>query len=288
MNIISQTIQDIKSLKNQGATNIVKVSLTSLKTYLVENPQLTADEFKENINALISARPTEPFVQNVLNSLIQNLEPFNTQNVIDKIVATEVELQKKEQQIIENGVELLKDKSIILTHCHSSNVENILKKIHLLKPNLKVFATHTEPRHQGEITARNLAAAGVDVTLIIDSEASFLVSQEDDQSIDAVLIGADALLPDSSVINKVGSYGISLSAHNAQIPLYVVASLLKFAPNGIEIEERNEKEVWVNPPAGVKILNPAFDRVPSDFITALITESGIIKPSELSKIINYT
>lgn len=272
MDIIDQTIQQIKSLQVQGATSIVKASLNALKIWSEENKR-SIDEFKKKAEALSSARPTEPFVTNFLKWTVNIKVIGEREKILDEIT----------EKIISFGVNILQDKKIILTHCHSSSVENILKKLHEKNKKLEVFVTKTEPLHQGEITAKNLAGFGVKVTMINDNEAAFMISKEDNQRIDTILIGADAIISDGSIINKVGSYGIALSAKNANVPLYIVASLLKFTDKEIKIEERSGSEIWDKPPEGVLIFNPAFDKVPKEFITGIITESGMIKPSEISK-----
>jgi len=283
MDIISQTVQDIKSLKIQGATNIVKTSLNALSVWSSEEKTFSINDFKKKAESLYKARPTEPFVTNVLIWTIKKLEGTGLEKTKDVLEEQKKYLQEITEKIIDIGASSLEGKKIILTHCHSSNVEEIIKRLHKKDNTIEVFATITEPLHQGEITAKNLSEFGVKVTMITDGEAAFMISHEDNQKINVVLIGADVILKDGSVINKVGSYGIALSAGNANIPLYVIASLLKFTPDEIKIEERNGNEIWDNPPKGVKIFNPAFDKVPEKFITGIITEEGIIKPNKVEE-----
>lgn len=280
-NIIDITISKIKSLEIQGATNIVKASLNTLRKWGREKKQISFEDYKIQAENLYKARPTEPFVTNVLKWTIKKLEEKGIDKVEEVIEETEKIINGITEKNINNGIETLKGKKIILTHCHSSNVEEILKRLREKEKNLQVFVTQTEPLHQGETTAKNLAAAGVKVTVITDGEAAFMISKEDKQIIDAVLIGVDAILKDGSIINKVGSYGIALSAWKAKIPLLVVASLLKFTNNKIKIEERKGSEIWDKPPEGVLIFNPAFDKVPKDFITGIITEEGTLRVDEV-------
>lgn len=282
MNIIDETVSKIKSLEIQGATNVAKASLSALKEWSQQTKSWTISDFKKNAKSLATARPTEPFVQNILSSIVQTIELNGKETVTKTIEDMEDKLTEIKENIIASGLEVLKGKNIILTHCHSTSVEEILKKLHSQNQNLQVFATETRPLFQGRTTVEHLSKARVKVTMITDSQASFMVSQEDDQKIDAVLIGADAILPDGSIINKVGSYGISLSAKEAKVPLYIVASLLKFTLKEIKIEEREASELWQNPPEGVLIFNPAFDKVPEGHIKGIITEAGIVTPDSLS------
>ena len=121
-----------------------------------------------------------------------------------------------------------------------------------------------------------------EATMITDSEAPFIISREDQTAIDLVIVGSDALDADGSAVNKVGSYGISLSAHQARIPFYVTTTLLKFSSEPILIELRSPSEIWKDKPTKLKILNPAFDKIPAAHITYFITEVGLVKPSEIA------
>lgn len=279
MDIISQTVSDIKSLKIQGASNILKASLSVLRKLSLENPKLSFTDLEGYINLLKTARPTEPLTQNCLQLLL-NTVAVKQSKIISALEDIERLVKEIEEKITINGSMVLKNKNIILTHCHSTTVENILFDIGKNNPHLRIFATETRPKMQGEITAKHLAEKGIHVTLITDSQAAFVISKEDKQEIDAVLLGADVLLSDA-IINKVGSYGIGLSSWRENIPIYSAATLLKFLPDEPVIEERAPSEIWENPPTGVEILNPAFDKIPAKFITGLITEAGILQPQDL-------
>jgi translation initiation factor 2B subunit (eIF-2B alpha/beta/delta family) len=103
---------------------------------------------------------------------------------------------------------------------------------------------------------------------------------------DKMIIGVDAIKLNGDIINKVGSFGMALSSYYSDVPVYIAASLLKIDMlDNIKIEQRESKEVWVDAPVNLKILNFAFDVVPSKFIKGIICEFGIIKPKEIKKYI---
>ncbi|MBI4999173.1 translation initiation factor eIF-2B [Candidatus Gottesmanbacteria bacterium] len=256
-NNLAQTVADIRSLKIQGATEVARAGLKAL----LEIPD---DKINQAIDELISARPTEPLLQNCLT-----LVWLKGNSVIKPTLAR---LDDIKEEIIKNGLPLIKDESNILTHCHSSTVVELLKRARQKGINFKVYLTETRPAFQGRITGKELVAAGISSTMITDSEAAFLVSQEDNRKIDLVLFGADAITSDGGAINKVGSYGIALSAQQAKIPLYIAATLLKFSPRPIVIEERAGKEIWKKKPRDLIILNPSFDLIPPELITSYICE----------------
>jgi methylthioribose-1-phosphate isomerase len=126
------------------------------------------------------------------------------------------------------------------------------------------------------------------ITMVVDSSASFILDRNDPfgLDIDAVVIGCDAIKLNGDIINKVGSYSISAAAFDNKIPVYIAGNLLKTdIHDTIQIETRSGVEVRPDKPEGLEIINFAFDQVPAKFITGIITEFGIIKPSEVEKVV---
>ncbi len=299
-NIIQKTKKQIKDLKIQGATNIAKASILAIYQYAQKERFKDAKDFHRKIlkaaKGLAFVRPTEPLAQNAMRFLLSEIKGekelekeknklLNTCGEILKILeAVEEKIAKYTSNIIENG-----DK--ILTHCHSSTVEKGLIFAKNEGKAFEVYNTETRPLFQGRITAKNLIKASIPTTMVVDSSAGFLISKYSGKELimNKVLIGCDAILKDGSIINKIGSFGISLSAYYEKVPLYVATSLLKFTPKSwIKIERRSPREIWKNAPKGLKIINFAFDVVPAKFIKGIICEKGLIKPSQIKTAIKET
>ena len=166
-----------------------------------------------------------------------------------------------------------------LTHCNSSAA--VAAIIHAHKAGgVEAFCTETRPWRQGRITVRELADAGVPVTLIVDSAVGLLMPD-----IDAVLVGADTVEWDGSLLNKVGTSQLACAASRNSVPFYCCAESYKFAPPSQagkrrEIELRGADEVLdgaVLP--GANVWNPVFDRTPPELITAFVTEHGQVAPA---------
>lgn len=287
MDEIAKLVLDIKSLKIQGATNILKSSLAVLKKYFLNNSSFSPTDFKEAVKLLSSARPTEPMTLNCLKYLIK-LVASDQKNLLSSCLLIEELIKSVEEKLTNEGFNLLKKYPTFLTHCHSASVENILTKIFFENNNLLIYVTHTEPLHQGRITAGNLISRGIKTVMINDNYGPALLSNNKENTIEAVIIGADVLFSDKGIINKTGSYGLSLSAFFHHLPVYVVASLLKFQIEKPVIEEREGNEIWENHPKNLEIKNPAFDFVPYNFITGLITEAGLVKPENIHDMISLT
>jgi len=251
----NQIAKDIKSVKIQGARNIAKQALCAYSL----NPTKSAKR------KLLSLRPTEPMLMNVLNKL--NKE--NKKEILKHFDSAQDKINKLVFKTIKNN-------DVIFTHCHSTNVINALIYSKKKKKNFEVYNTETRPLFQGRKTARELRKAKIKVTQFIDSALGVALSKEQaTRKVDKVFLGADALLK-KGIINKIGSEVIAQVAKNQKIPVYIIADSWKFTKKNVPIEQRKLNEVWNNAPKNIKIKNPAFEFVPKKYIKAIISELGIL------------
>lgn len=199
------------------------------------------------------------------------------------------------QSIGQCGSKLLHDGMSILTHCNAgglatAGVGTALAPVYWAVEQegkaIKVYADETRPLLQGaRLTAWELQKAGIDVTLICDNMAALVMRLG---KIDAVIVGTDRVAANGDFANKIGTYGVALSAQYHNIPFYVAAPLSSVdlkTPSGneIPIEERDGEEIChfggrrIAPP-NVKTFNPSFDVTPCELVTAFITERGVLYP----------
>ncbi len=256
--------RDIKQIKIQGARNIARAALYAYS--LVPT--------KDSIKKLVSLRPTEPMLQRVLALVTKRpykeiLEHFDlAQNEINKQV-----------------LRLIKDKDIIFTHCHSTNVSNALIYAKKKGKKFEVYNTETRPLFQGRRTARELIKARIKVTMFVDSAMAVAIEKGNSKGknyVSKIFLGADALL-EKGIINKIGSGLISELAYRNNIPVYILADSWKFTRKKIQIENRSLNEVWNNAPKKIKIENPAFEFVQKRYISGIVTELGLMKYEEFVK-----
>lgn len=254
-----QICKDIKSLKIQGATNVAKAGIQALK-------------LKHDINSvkkILSLRPTEPALRNAINFSLKD-----TNKNPDLALRHFDEARKK---IAEIGVSKIQKDSVVFTHCHASTVTGILKEAFKTKK-FEVYCTETRPMYQGRITAKELASAKIPVTMFVDSAARYALKNSD-----VMLLGADAVLSNGKVANKVGSELFAEAAKKYDIPIFVCTDSWKFDPSTVwgyeeKLERREAKEVWPSPPKGVKISNIAFELISQELITGIISELGVYNP----------
>ena len=192
------------------------------------------------------------------------------------------------------GARLIPKNGKILTHCNAGALATagygtalgVIRKAHEQKKNIKVFVDETRPYLQGaRLTAWELKEEKIPFTLITDNMAGYFMYQG---KINVVIVGADRIAANGDVVNKIGTYTVSVLARKHNIPFYVAApvstfDITKSSGKEIVIEERNFQEVTHIgkkriTPKGIEVANPAFDITPHDDITAIITEKGVIKP----------
>ncbi len=292
-----QVVEDIRSLKIQGATNIAIEGVNAFSS-LAERLEVSSidnmfKELGEARQALATARATEPALRNGLRYIVYNLhEKASSIQEARQIVKSFAEeyinlLKESKRKVIQYGAHRIKKGSTIMTHCHSSLSTGIILEAHRQGKDIKVFCTETRPRYQGRITAKELVDAGITTTQVVDSAMRWVINRHD---VDIIITGADSITSQGTVINKIGTRLLALAAREMDIPFYSAINLLKYDPETSigklsEIEMRESKEIWENPPEGLNFLNPAFETVSHDLIDGIISEAGVFAPSAVYLIV---
>lgn len=198
------------------------------------------------------------------------------------------------KKIGEHGEKLLKDNWNVLTHCNAGALATagwgtalgVIRSACERGKRIHVFVDETRPVLQGSrLTAWELMKDGINVTLISDNASAYFMKKGE---INCVLVGADRIAMNGDVANKIGTLKLAVLAHYFKIPFYVAApsSTVDFnisSGEEIPIEERGADEVkkignFNIAPKNVEVKNPSFDVTPSELITAIITEKGVIYP----------
>lgn len=269
MNHTESTAAQIRALKIQGANAIAKAALRALAADKVSDPGGDAGAWAAT---LVAARPNEPMLRNLLKAfLAADVGPHGSESLAEMMLAR---VQVEEAAIGSSGAGLIRDGMAVFTHCHSSSAVGVLREAHRRGIRFKVFNTETRPRFQGRITASELAAEGIQVVHMVDSAAKVALD-----GADLFLFGADAILPSGYLVNKVGTGIFCVVASRYDVPSYCAAHTLKVVRDAVDesVEQRDPAEVWPDAPPGVLVLNPAFDKVHLKYVTAFVTERGLLK-----------
>ena len=199
-----------------------------------------------------------------------------------------------------HGAMLLPARGTVITHCNAgalatAGMGTALAVIYTAVKQgkkIKVFADETRPLLQGaRLTAWELTKSRIPVTLICDNMAAMVMAKH---QIDAVIVGADRITMSGDFANKIGTYSLAVNARVHDIPFFVAAPLSTFdaalkVGRDIPIELREADEIThigntQIAPDNVCVYNPAFDVTPARYVTAFITEKGVITPPFSSKI----
>jgi len=261
-----------------------------------------AEEFREAKRYLASSRPTAVNLFWALDRMEARLraQAGRSPSEVKAALRAEAEAIRDEDEAVcrrlgEHGLGLLRPGMGLLTHCNAGTLATArygtaLAPVYLGAERgygFRVYADETRPLLQGaRLTAWELMQAGVDVTLLCDNMASFVLRQG---RVQAALVGCDRVAANGDVANKIGTSGVAILCRHYGVPLYVVAPLSTVdlaCPTGadIHIEERPAEEVtekWYArrmAPEGVKVLNPAFDVTDAALVTAIVTERGVVRP----------
>lgn len=300
---IEQLKKDIEDLKIQGATSVAISTFEGMKMFLQN--KWGNNDVKDLVNSVLevgeylsNTRENEPLARNgvfYIKKKSENLymEKISIKDTQDRLLSLIDEyldmISNSKKELVKNCSDDLREFENVLTHCHSSTVVDLFKGISKGKKNsdFSVICTETRPKFQGRITAKALVDARIDTTLIGDSAAESFVIGRGNKPVDAVFLGCDQITRDGYMINKIGSWGIAMASHYAGKPVYVVTPLLKVDPHtsasDIEIEVREEEELWSDAPKGLEMFNPAFEIVDNSLITGYVTEAGILGPKELEE-----
>lgn len=191
-----------------------------------------------------------------------------------------------------HGAEIIEDGDTILTHCNAGALAcvdygtalGVVRSAFNQGKDINVICDETRPRGQGaRLSVWEMQQEGIPVKLIPDVASGYLMSQ---YKINKIVIGADRIAK-GGVVNKIGSLMVALAANHFHVPFYVAAPLSTFDFNtsifDTEIEERSPDEVIYYGncricPEETEVINPAFDIIPKELITGIITENGIIDP----------
>lgn len=308
---IQQVYDAIVTMKVRGAPLIGLCAAYGLAIAVQQYSDAPYEEvqqqFAKDVDYLASSRPTAVNLFWALNKVQEvAMKAVSLQQLQQLVVEEAIRLHEEDEERCRNigqfALSLLENKKRIMTICNAGTIATAkygtaLAPFHLGIEQGKifeVFACETRPVLQGaRLTAWELQKSGVDVTLITDSMAAHTIAVK---NIEAIIVGADRIAANGDTANKIGTHNLAILAKTFGIPFYVAAPTSTFdvsikSGKEIPIEERNAEEITQiagiqTAPLHTKVFNPAFDVTPAEYISAIITEKGIIYPDFIQNIIS--
>ena len=273
-----------------------------------DNTEDFSKKLEPAMDTLLKTRPTAVNIKWAVDrfrAFIEKHKDAGIQNLKELLIQEAKEVLQEDIQINRAiglwGSQFIHDGDTILTHCNAGSLATggygtATAPMRVAKEQGKkfsVFADETRPVLQGaRLTAWELMEDEIPVTLITDNSAGALMKQGE---INLAIVGTDRTVLNGDVANKIGTYTVAVLCKEHNIPFYVAAPLssIDFSiPSGdlIPIEERGPEEVTdvfgkcKIAPEGVKVKNLAFDVTPAKYVTAIITEKGAFRPTDLKKL----
>ena len=292
----------IKEMKLRGAPLIGVAAAYGLALTAFHSKSKIRDELlkelEESAEVLRKTRPTAVNLFWAIDRVMKKAQETagTKEDLVEAVIAEAQRMANEDVEVNRrmgmHGAELLEDGDVVLTHCNAGSLATVdygtalgvIRGAIEAGKNVKVIACETRPRLQGaRLTCYELMRDNIPVTLISDTMVGYVMSRG---MVDKVVVGADRIVRDA-VLNKIGTYNVAVLAFEHGIPFYVAAPMSTMdqshTSDDVVIEERNPTEVTNVgseriTPKGVKVLNPAFDITPLEYVDAVITEEGIMIP----------
>ena len=298
-------IDSINNMSIRGAPAIGIAAAMGIALGIINSPEACMKEELYRIcNAFSKTRPTAVNLFWAIDRMKTRFEretssfsPVETGAVQKALIDEARHILEEDihanRQMGAHGMELIRDGDTILTHCNAGALATggygtalgVIRAAHEAGKNVHVLVDETRPLLQGaRLTAWEMKHEGIPATLITDNMAGFFMNRG---MVNFVIVGADRIAANGDTANKIGTYSLAVLAKANRIPFYVAAPLSTIdrhikTGSAIPIEERQSQEVLafhgtIIAPEGCNARNPAFDVTPNRYITAIITEKGIVR-----------
>jgi eIF-2B alpha/beta/delta-like uncharacterized protein len=281
----ARLIEAIRTDNVHGADWLSNAAVSVIATASLKEPAKTVDELHERLWGyaieLAGCRPSMAPLVNKLGVLFSRLDGID--DIRDyRARATEFsglvvdESIKAKKRLVEHLKTVVDDVETVFTYSNSATVRQAIRELGVRK----VIVTESRPQNEGVSLAQEFAAEGRDVLLGVDAAVHMYMN-----AADVVLVGADSVQYDGSVINKVGTRMLAHAAKENNVPFYVLCDTMKFnvlnyLGQPIELEEKAPEEV-AEPRENLRVRNIYFEVTPPDLITAVITEEGLMEPLDI-------
>lgn len=284
---IQQSIEEIRLDNISGSTELAVKAAKTLIELVNRSKASSAQQLSNSITktakGLVNAQPSMAPLFNIANQTlfaIAGLEDIEQmkQNTKETCRQFMKKLQTANQEISKQFLTVLSDDANILTYSYSSTVLNTLLQAKKQDRKFRVVCPESRPVNEGVKLAEKLGKNGIETKLVVDAALFSFLSEAD-----VVVVGSDAIM-ETGVVNKIGTFGLALSAQELGVKCYTLASVEKILPKKHQVSLHNKKEpteILSRPwPKNVTPVNTYFEITPLNFFTGIITEKGIMSPDE--------
>ena len=132
-------------------------------------------------------------------------------------------LERSRETIGELAVPFFRDDCCVLVHGYSRVVLAVLRRARERGRAFRVVCTESRPDSMGFRMAAEISRLDIPVHVVLDAAAAAVMDH-----IDFVLCGSQVICESGGIINKIGTYQLSLVAREFGKPFYVAAESFKF------------------------------------------------------------
>ncbi len=279
-------VEAIRRDNTSGATTLVGRAAEALRLWALHAEPHTPAAFRAQAaragRALIRAQPAMAPMVRLVNDVLWELEAAcdvaearaRVGEICQRFVA---DLETAGARIAHHASGLIPNGGTVLTHSYSQTVLDTLLAARREGKDVQVICTESRPVGEGAALARQLGGAGVPATLVIDAALAAVAPEAA-----LALAGADAVTP-AGLVNKTGTCILALAARHFNRPFYALTSSAKFVPDGCRLgpePPRPPQEILPEPLPGVTVRNFYFETTPLELLTDIVTEDGLLAPSQ--------
>ncbi len=272
----------VAAIAADGESGASELAMRALEAFeLFCTARRTPEDLRELAGKLEAAQPSMAAVRNVAHLCAQLI--VDSQDPVLALREVRRELEGAQEKIARNAIKVFPGRVSLLTLSRSAAVIATCRWLHERGRLAAVAVMESRPLREGRRTAEELAAAKIPTTLVADALGPSLA-----RDVDAVLVGADSVLRDGSLVNKIGTYGLALAAKAAGKPFYAACETLKIdaahAKESLPPAARRSP-AELEPPATVEAVNVYFDLTPPDLVTGYITDKGVYEPRRIAQLV---
>lgn len=279
---VMRTIDTIAANHSAGAEEIAEQGADVFLHFARTNTSITVDDFRHELLhigwSIIRAQPTMAPLVNLVNAVLWAVERAETlhelrQTTHHAATTFKHQIHVREAAIAEIVLPLISERAQVLTLSRSTTVKAALRYAQHAGRRFRVVCAEGRPGYEGRKMAHELSDSRIPVSLIVDALALSYVSQ-----VEVVLVGADHLT-ETDLVNKAGTYGLSLAAQDQKKPIYALCGSSKFLPPGYTAPPQAPwppEQVWPEPPSSVVVENLYFDHTPLNYMSGIVTEKGVL------------
>jgi translation initiation factor 2B subunit (eIF-2B alpha/beta/delta family) len=282
---VEDSIRSIAEDRASGATKLARVSLETMMLLVMERQgRPSAEDLAETARKISDAQPAMAIVHNVSQLMARLMQEGSDPREVQTQIQSELDTAR--EHIGGTFLKVAPDHVVAVTLSDSENVAECLRRLDERGQLDRVIVMESRPLLEGRTFAKTLRETGIQVTLVVDAAGPGCMAEAT-----VALVGADSVLRDGSVVNKVGSYPLAIAARAHKKPFFVACETLKFdarftAATWPTPPVRDPAEVWDRPALGVDVRNPSFEIVPFGLVTRVLTERGGYAPEILQAMLS--